>query len=363
MSDESSSDDEDYQSVERTFHLVYNWLMTGDSAALQPFCKKINYAAVKFSPDIQVVVAPPVPYLMKMKKLLKQKIGVCSQNCCHEEEGAFTGDVSASMLRSVKAAGVICGHWERRRRCGEEPGLVALQVQRATEHKLIAYLCFGESVQERRSGRTMEVIKSQISGLFELPIDWRKVVLIYEPVWSFKDEDLVACEVEFPVEEEEVVEEGEPGQNDNAAQEGEGRNKSREDSTEVFDDEKFSVIIPPKCQHIDDLLGDVRFWLGNHASKKIAWTTPILYGGHVTAQDGPEFAKMNNIDGLLVHPKSMILDDIVEEDVGEQAAEDEVEDFIELIRRCGEERREDENLNQVMFKPSKKKKTKKKGKK
>ena len=61
--------------------------------------------------------------------------------------------------------------------------------------------------------------------------------------------------------------------------------------SKIFDDRKWGVVLPPKCVHVDDMLGEVRLWLRNHASKKIAWTTPILYGGHVAAHDGPEFAR------------------------------------------------------------------------
>ena len=68
-------------------------------------------------------------------------------------------------------------------------------------------------------------------------------------------------------------------------------NRSKIDSAVDFDDEKFGVILPPESQHVDDLLGEVRLWLRNHASKRIAWTTSILYGGHVAAKVGPDFAK------------------------------------------------------------------------
>jgi len=360
MSGDSSSDDDDYLNVQRPFHIVYNWSMTGGATEVAPFCKKINYASVKFKPDIQVTVAPPSPYLSLMRKLLKKRIGVCSQNCCHEEVGAFTGEVSAPMLRNVKATGVICGHWEKRRRSGEDPGVVALQVQRATESRLIAFLCFGESMEERESTRTMSVIRSQISALFELPIDWKKVVLVYQPVWAFKDENLVACEVQFPAEEEQDEPDGDDKE---APPNDDGQVEIDEVFEEQFDDEKYTVIIPPKSQHVDDLMGQVRRWLTRDASKRIAWTTPILYGEHVAAEEGPDFARMQNIDGLFVERKSLILDEIADEDVENLKEEGDFEDFIQLVRRCGEDRQEDENLNEITFDLGMKKKIRKKGKK
>lgn len=361
MSSDESSDDEDYDLFERPCHIVFNWSMTGDLEAIEPFCKKINYAAIQLKADVQVSVAPPAPYIIKMRKLLKQKIAVCSQTCNHEEAGAFTGEVSGSMLRSVKAAGVICGHWERRRRYGEDPGVVALQVQRATENRMNAFLCFGETMQEREYKQTMEVIKSQLSVLFELPIDWRKVVLVYQPIWSFKDEKLVACEVKFP-DNEDQLEEVEANENFGEENVEEGKNESEE-----CDDQKFGVILPPKTQHIDNLIGDVRMWLRNNASKRIAWTTSILYGGHVTSHNGPEFVKMKNIDGLLVDRKSLILEDVVDGDVGKpqdegnEGASEDFEDFLQLVRRCNEEKREDTNLNSQLKSKAMEVGTKKKG--
>jgi len=367
MSEDSSSDDEDYQDVERPFHIVCNWSMTGDEKLVEQFCKKINYASIYFKPDMIVSVAPPAPYLSKMRKLLKERIGVCAQNCCHEEVGAFTGEVSTSMLRNVKATGVVCGHWERRRRYGEDPGVVALQVLRATENRLTAYFCIGESLQERKRKETMDVIASQIKPLFELPIDWKRVVIVYEPVWSFKDEGLVACEVQFPPDEEDEVEdedETQPGadQNVNTGTVDNDVDSDDEDEVPWFDGEKFELMeLLPKTQHIDDLFKEIRQWLRSNASKRIAWTTPILYGGHLAAEAGSEFTRLANIDGLLVDRKSLILDDIdFDGDPGKLEADDEFEDFIQLIHRCGEERSDEKNLNRdKLLLPSKKVKGKK----
>jgi len=373
MSDEdSSSEDEDYADVVRPFYLVLNWGMTGNQADVIPFCKKLNYAAVYFKPEVQISVAPPSTYVISMRKSLKQRIGVVSQSCCHEESGAFTGEVSASMLRNVKTFGVICGHWEKRRRCGERPGVVALQVQRATENRQIAYLCFGDSMEERVKGKSLEVIASQIKPLFELPLDWRKIVLVYQPVWSFKDEALVATEVEFPEEEETEEnanedEEEEVNVNVNNQLDDEDGVGGRE--SKIFDDRKWGVVLPPKCVHVDDMLGEVRLWLRNHASKKIAWTTPILYGGHVAAHDGPEFARMKNIDGLFVTRKSLILEDIIlssssgesegsatatggdplvdADGIDKSELDADVEDFISMVMQCGDNMKDDLNENRT----------------
>ena len=76
MSDDSSSDDDDYADVTRPFHLILNMAMTGNKKSVQLFAKKINYAAVKFRSDIKIAIAPPAPFLFTMRKALKQSIEV-----------------------------------------------------------------------------------------------------------------------------------------------------------------------------------------------------------------------------------------------------------------------------------------------
>jgi len=384
MSDgSSSSDDEDYMDVTRPFILILNLAMTGSQKSIQHFAKKINYAAVKFPKDIRVAIAPPAPFIFCTRKALKQSIEVVSQNCCHEESGAFTGEVSASMLRNAKATGVLCGHWERRRRCGEDPAVVALQVLRATENRMTAFLCFGEDLKERDLKSSMAVFATQISPLFDLPIDWRRVVLVYEPVWSFKDEAFVAQEVEFPAEEEANDNEDEGDAEDanvnRLSKTGEEENDNAEEIVEGnpsghFDSRKWEVIIPPLSQHVDDLLYDVRLWLRETTSKKIAWTTPILYGGHVNVEEGTEFARMKNIDGLLVTRRSLMEADLRHSQADEaegdskqkkkktsksseikteqEEEEEEIGDFIALVNGCGQVRGQDRNMSrQITFDP------------
>lgn len=138
--------------------------------------------------SVKVILCTPFPYLVPVINLLGSHpvISVGAQNCSEHEWGAFTGETSAPMLASLKAAYVILGHSERRQYFGEDGTLLAAKVDIALAHGLTPIFCCGEPLEVREKGEHENLVRTQITeGLFHLDADAvRKVVIAYEPVWA-----------------------------------------------------------------------------------------------------------------------------------------------------------------------------------
>ncbi len=137
--------------------------------------------------DIEVAVCPPFVYLDEIARALSgSPIRVGAQNCCDEESGAFTGEISAAMLIDVGCDLVILGHSERRQLYGESSELVNAKVHTALDAGLDVILCVGETRAEREEQRTEKVVGAQlVAGLKD--VDGRsmqRVTIAYEPVWA-----------------------------------------------------------------------------------------------------------------------------------------------------------------------------------
>ena len=137
--------------------------------------------------DIRVIIAPPFVNLQKASKMLKDsKIKVAAQNMNQNESGAFTGEVSAAMLKGIYVDTVILGHSERREYFGENDEILKAKVDTALKNKMKIIFCFGEVLEERKKGDHFTVVESQIKhALFHLNSDeWKRIILAYEPVWA-----------------------------------------------------------------------------------------------------------------------------------------------------------------------------------
>jgi triosephosphate isomerase len=161
-----------------------NWKMHGDFARNTALLGEL--AAVDTS-AAQMVVIPPFPYLTQCRDFLAAgHVGLGAQDVSEYASGAYTGEVSASMLSDVGCGYVLVGHSERRSMHGESDDLVARKAVAACGGGLIPIICVGESLQERESGQTRSVVERQlgaviaIAGLSVL----RKSVVAYEPVWA-----------------------------------------------------------------------------------------------------------------------------------------------------------------------------------
>lgn len=144
-------------------------------------------AAEKAS-DVHVVLGTPFTHLYSIAQLIQgnSQMNLAAQNCHFEEKGAFTGEISVSMLQSVGANFVILGHSERRQYFGEQDHLIAKKVDAALATSIQPIVCVGEPLSVREAGRQEELVKEQIEGcVFHLDGEaFKQVVIAYEPVWA-----------------------------------------------------------------------------------------------------------------------------------------------------------------------------------
>jgi triosephosphate isomerase len=155
-----------------------NWKMYKGPAEAAEFCVALRDEELE---DVDVVVCPPyVSLAVTVQLVAGTEIGVAAQNVHWEGSGAYTGEVSASMLLEIGAYGAIVGHSERRQYFGETNETVARRARAALEAGLFVIACVGETEEEREAGRTEDVLRRQVSVLE--PDD--NLVVAYEPVWA-----------------------------------------------------------------------------------------------------------------------------------------------------------------------------------
>ena len=137
--------------------------------------------------QVQVCICPPFTSLQKSSTLVEQtEVLLGAQNMCAEPSGAYTGEISAEMLRDLYVNFVILGHSERRQYFGETNATVNLKVLAAVQNNLKPIYCIGETLEERESNMTLDVVKAQVQeGLANFPLsEVDNLVLAYEPVWA-----------------------------------------------------------------------------------------------------------------------------------------------------------------------------------
>jgi triosephosphate isomerase len=135
--------------------------------------------------EVEVILIPPFIHLPDTARLVNS-VGIGAQNCASEPAGAYTGEISAGMIRSTGARYVIIGHSERRTYFGEDDNLLSRKIKLAQENGLIPIFCCGEVLSEREAGNHFEVVRKQVeTALFSLHEDEiEKLILAYEPVWA-----------------------------------------------------------------------------------------------------------------------------------------------------------------------------------
>ncbi len=231
-----------------------NWKMNLTYAEAMALADAVA-GTVQGEQKTDVILAPSYIYLHDVVNLIQNNpaVSVASQNCADKNPGAYTGEVSSSMLASIGVDYVIIGHSERRNYFHEENNLLAEKVKRAIEHKLLPIYCCGETQSERNASKQMEIVKEQIeTGLFHLNnVEIRECVLAYEPVWAI----------------------------------GTGVNASPEQAQEMH-------------QFIRDL---IRKKYGEETADNIS----ILYGGSVTPKNAHELFSCTDVDGGLVGGASL----------------------------------------------------------
>jgi len=165
------------------YFIIGNWKLnpTSSKKAIQLFNSIKEGINVKIS---EVVICPPFVYLPCFNS--SKKISLGAQNCYWEEKGAFTGEISATMLKNLGCKYVILGHSERRRILKENSMWVNKKLRVVLSLGLVPILCFGETEEEKKSGNTQKVIRLQLKkGLKKIPKNKLKNILFaYEPIWA-----------------------------------------------------------------------------------------------------------------------------------------------------------------------------------
>ena len=136
--------------------------------------------------NCDVVICVPFTHLTSVNAVIDQNlVGLGAENCSEHEKGAYTGEVSAAMVKSTGASHVILGHSERRQYFGENNAQLLEKTKQALKNGLTPIFCVGEVLEERENGTYNDVVASQTEALFELPAEeFGKIVIAYEPVWA-----------------------------------------------------------------------------------------------------------------------------------------------------------------------------------
>ena len=172
--------------MSRKYLIAGNWKMNTTASETDDLISEIN-SLVGQQTQVQVCICPPFTSLQKGSSLVEQtEVLLGAQNMSAEPSGAFTGEISAEMLRDLYVNFVILGHSERRQYFGETNKSINLKVLAAVQNNLKPIYCIGETLEERENGKTLEVVKTQVKeGLANFPLsEVDNLVLAYEPVWA-----------------------------------------------------------------------------------------------------------------------------------------------------------------------------------
>ena len=162
-----------------------NWKMNLDLAAGKELL--INILDQELREDVQTIIAPPYIHLNNFKQMLSHtQIALGAQNCHQQESGAYTGEISVNMLKSVGVEYVILGHSERREYYQEDNISLSIKVNTAIKNGVRPIYCCGESLYQRQNSEHFEHIRSQVTnGLFHLnEMELLNCVIAYEPIWA-----------------------------------------------------------------------------------------------------------------------------------------------------------------------------------
>lgn len=238
-----------------------NWKMNTDSHTSVKLAKAITSASSGITGDsVHVAVCPPFVYLQSVIEALgASRIAVGAQDIYHEPKGAFTGEISASMLKDIGCNYALCGHSERRHVIGETDEIINKKIGATIMGGLLPIFCVGELLEQREASKTEEVVTRQIKkGLAGLSADKVSAITIaYEPVWAI----------------------------------GTGLTATPQQAQEVH--------------------GLIRKLLGEIYDAELAEQIRIQYGGSVKPDNAAELMSQPDIDGLLVGGASLKADDFV----------------------------------------------------
>ena len=158
--------------------IAANWKMNGSEELIKEFSK---FTPAKHN---DIIICPPFTLLDSAKTLLPNFIKIGAQNCSEEEKGAFTGEISASMLQEKSVSHVLIGHSERRTLFNETDDVILKKVKLAIKSELTPIVCIGETLSEKKANKTLQVLDSQINGSLAKIEPNEQIIVAYEPVWA-----------------------------------------------------------------------------------------------------------------------------------------------------------------------------------
>ena len=164
-----------------------NWKMNKNLQEGIALATELNDILKADKPNCDVVICTPFIHLASVAGIIDQSvIGLGAENCAEKASGAYTGEVSAEMVKSTGAGYVILGHSERRAYYGETAEILKEKINLALANGLKVIFCIGEVLEERESGKQNEVVEAQLAGsLFDLTAEqFANIILAYEPVWA-----------------------------------------------------------------------------------------------------------------------------------------------------------------------------------
>ncbi|QQE81144.1 triose-phosphate isomerase [Alicyclobacillus sp. SO9] len=232
-----------------------NWKMNKTVAEAREFAEQLGQQSQSLCNDADYAVCAPFTSLHILRVMLPANVKLGAQNVHFEEHGAYTGEISASMLKEFETVYVLAGHSERRQLFGETDEIIAKKVKAILSQQMTPVLCVGEVLDQRDAGKTLDVVRNQLNkGLAELTeAEIGRCVVAYEPVWAI----------------------------------GTGRTATSEQAEEVIAELRAAL-----RQKVGATADDIR----------------ILYGGSVKPANVAELCSQPNIDGGLVGGASLQAD-------------------------------------------------------
>ena len=231
-----------------------NWKMNMNLQDGVALAKEINEALVADKPNCDVVICTPFIHLASVANVLDSSVvGLGAENCADKVKGAYTGEVSAEMVKSTGAQYVILGHSERRQYYGETAEILKEKVDLALANGLKILFCCGETLEEREAEKQNEVVKAELVGsVFHLDAEaWKNIIIAYEPIWAI----------------------------------GTGKTATSDQA--------------------EEMLAYIRSIVAEKYGQEAAEETSILYGGSCKASNAPELFSKPNIDGGLIGGASL----------------------------------------------------------
>ena len=231
-----------------------NWKMNLNLQDGVALAKEINEALAADKPNCEVIICTPFIHLASVAQVLDQNVvALGAENCADKVKGAYTGEVSAEMVKSTGAQYVILGHSERRQYYGETAEILKEKVDLALANGLKILFCCGETFEERQAEKQNEVVKAELEGsVFHLDAEaWKNIVIAYEPIWAI----------------------------------GTGMTATSDQA--------------------EEMLAYIRSIVAEKYGQEAAENTSILYGGSCKASNAPELFSKPNIDGGLIGGASL----------------------------------------------------------